>query len=415
MSEFDHALLYGFLAAFGGGLLVGIERERDQGEAAARSAAGVRTYTLAAVSGIVAALLGAVAVAIGIAATAALAYASYQHSREHDPGLTSEVTLVLVFLLGALAHTQAQLAAALFVATAILLESKQALHRFTRQVLTDAELGDLLLLAASALIVLPLLPDRTVDPFDVLNPRTLWLLVVLVMGINAAGYVALRALGARRGLLLAGFLGGFVSSTATIGGMGQRAKATPTARRPAVAAALLSNVPTVIQLGVILAALAPMLLRALAPALVAAGVAAVLVAAAYGLRTRSVEGDGDPATIAGRPFDFRHALLFAAIIAAALLLSAALNQWIGDGGAVLAAAAAGLADVHAAAASVGQLRARAALPQAQATTALAAAFVTNSIVKCIAAWGAGGAAFARPVLVGLLLVNLAFVAGLALG
>lgn len=264
MSEFDRALMYGFLAAFGGGLLVGIERERDQGGDGGPGAAGVRTYTLTAVAGIVAALIGAIAVAVGIAAFAALAHASYQRSRERDPGLTSEVTLVLVFLLGALALAQAQLAAALFVATAILLESKQALHRFTRQVLTDAELGDLLLLAASALIVLPLLPDRTIDPFGVLNPRTLWLLVVLVMAINAAGYVALRALGARRGLLLAGFVGGFVSSTATIGGMGQRAKATPAARPSAAAAALLSNVPTLIQLGVIFAALAPGLLRAFA-------------------------------------------------------------------------------------------------------------------------------------------------------
>jgi uncharacterized membrane protein (DUF4010 family) len=257
-----------------------------------------------------------------------------------------------------------------------------------------------------------LLPDRTVDPFEVLNPRTLWLLVVLVMGINAAGYIALRVLGARRGLLLAGFLGGFVSSTATIGGMGQRAKATPAARAPAAAAALLSNVPTVIQLGVIFAALAPALLRVFAPALIAGGFAACVVALVYALRARTADG-GEPAAIAGRPFDFRHALLFAAIIATALLLSAALHRWIGDGGVVVAAAAAGLADVHAAAASIGQLGARSALPQAQAALALGAAFVTNSTVKCIAAFGTGGAAFGRPVLAGLLLINLAFLAGLA--
>jgi uncharacterized membrane protein (DUF4010 family) len=413
VSELD-PLLYGFLAASGGGLLVGIERERDHGDAAGPNAAGVRTYTLAAVAGTVAALIGTIAVAVGLAAFAALAHASYQRSRETDPGLTSEVALVLVFLLGALAHAQAQLAAALFVATAILLESKQALHRFTRQVLTDAELADLLLLAASALIVLPLLPDRTVDPFGVLNPRTLWLLVVLVMGINAAGYIALRALGARRGLLLAGFLGGFVSSTATIAGMGQRAKAMPAARAPAVAAALLSNVPTVIQLGVILAALAPSLLRTFAPALMAAGIAAALVATGYSLRARTSDGSVDPAAIAGRPFDFRHALLFAAIIAGALLLSALLRRWIGEGGVVVAAAAAGLADVHAAAASIGQLGAHAALPVEQAVLALGAAFVTNSAVKCIAAYGAGGAAFARPLLVGLLVINLAFLGTLAL-
>jgi uncharacterized membrane protein (DUF4010 family) len=413
MGEFDQALLYGFLAAFGGGLLVGIERERDQGTAAERSAAGVRTYALAAVSGIVAAVLGAFAVAVGIAATAALAYASYQRSREHDPGLTSEITLVLVFLLGALAHARPQLAAALFVATAILLESKQTLHRFTRQVLTDAELGDLLLLAASALIVLPLLPDRPIDPFGVLNPRMLWLLVVLVMAINAAGYVALRALGARRGLLLAGFLGGFVSSTATIAGMGQRARAMPAARRPAVAAALLSNLPTVIQLGVVIGALSPALLLALLPALGVGAAAAALVALAYGYRAREAPVDGASARLAPRPFDFRHALLFAAVIAVALLLSAVLYRWIGDGGVVIAAAAAALADVHAAAASIGQLSAQSGLSHTQAFIALGAAFAANSVTKCVAAFGSGGAAFGRPLLAGLLVVNIAFVGTLA--
>jgi uncharacterized membrane protein (DUF4010 family) len=198
------------------------------------------------------------------------------------------------------------------------------------------------------------------------------------------------------------------------GGMGQRAKAMPAARPSAVAAALLSNVPTVIQLGVIFAALAPALLRPLAPALLAAGVSATLVALAYSLRTRNAAAHAEPAAIAGRPFDFRHALLFAAIIAAALLLSAMLHRWIGDGGVVVAAAAAGLADVHAAAASIGQLSAHAALPMEQAVFALGAAFVTNSVVKCIAAYGAGGAAFARPLLAGLMLINLAFLGALAL-
>src|SRR5690606_14828294 len=100
--------------------------------------------------------------------------------------------------------------------------------------------------------------------------------------------------------------------------------------------------------------------------------------------------------------------------AAALLLSAALHQWVGDSGAVIAAAAAGLADVHAAAASIGQLGAQAALPTGQASMALGAAFATNSVVKCVAAYAGGGATFARPLLAGLLLVNLAFLGTLAL-
>lgn len=414
MMDADHALLSAFFAAFGGGLLVGIERERNKGDGPDRAAAGVRTYTLVALTGVVGALLGNVALALAGAAVALLAYAGYERTRTRDPGLTSETALIFVFLLGALAAQRAQLAAALYVMTAIVLVSKQSLHRFTRQVLSDAELGDLLLLAASVLIVLPLLPDRTIDPFGVLNPRKLWLLVVLVMSINAAGYIALRALGARRGLLLAGFLGGFVSSTATIGGMGQRARSMPATRPSAIAAALLSNIPTVIQLAVILAAVAPALLRAFMPGLIAAGVSAAAIASLFVWRAGRTDAAIEQATVGKRPFDIGHALLFAAIVAVALVLSAALHAWIGGGGVIVAAAATGLADVHAAAVSIGQLNATSTLPPAQAMIALAVAFIANSAVKCVAAFGTGGVAYARPLIAGLAVIDLAMVTALVL-
>ena len=409
----ESTLLYGLLAALGGGLIVGIERERGKGTGPERGAIGARTCLLAALAGTVCALLGNVALALGGAAITVLASLAYLHSRASDPGLTSEVAFVLVYLLGALAATRAQLAAGLFVLTALVLASKPWLHRFTRQSLTGAELDDLLLLAASALIVLPLLPDRAIDPFDVLNPRRLWLLVVLVMAINAAGYVALRALGARRGLLLAGFLGGFVSSTATIGSMGQRAAAMPQARGSAIAAALLSNVPTVLQIGVILAALSRPLLFALAPALAAAGLVAVALAIVSVVRAGAT-GHEAPAATASRPFDLGHALLFGAIVAAALLLSAALHAAIGDSGALLAAVAAGLADVHAAAVSLGQLAATATLPVEEAALGVTLAFVANSFVKCAAAFASGGRAFARPLIGGVLAIDAALLLAWAL-
>lgn len=416
MLSFDLSVVPQLLAALGGGLLVGIERERSKGSEPERESAGVRTFALAALVGAISAMLGTGVLVLSAIAIAALVLVSYVRSNGHDPGLTSEVALYLVFLLGALSTQQPQIAAALYVVVAIVLAFKQALHHFTRQVLTEAELGDLLLLAASVLIILPLLPDRAVDPFEVLNPRKLWLLVVLVMTINAAGYIALRLLGARRGLLLAGFLGGFVSSAATIGSMGQRARAVPQARDAAVAAGLMSNVATIIQLVVILAALSVEMLREVAPALATAGLATAVVALLSYLRVRSGNRPRvDQDTTAERPFDLGHALVFAAIIAVALLLSAALRAWLGTSGVIIAAAAAGLADVHAAAVSLGQLNAATALPVGEAGIALAAAFATNSLVKCVAAFATGGMAYARPMIAGIVVINLALVAGLLLG
>jgi len=400
-------MTFGLLAAIGGGLLVGIERERHKGTGPRREPAGVRSFTVVALVGAVSAILGPVAIGVGGAAVGAMAVVAHRQNAAHDPGLTTELALLATFFLGAVSLDQPQLGAALFVALGVLLQSKDALHHFTRRVLTERELDDALLLAASVLIVLPLLPDRTIDPLAVLNPRKLWLFAVMVMAINAAGYVALRALGGRRGLLLAGFFGGFVSSSATIASMGHRAAESPGLRRNCVAAALFSCIATVIEIGLILAVIAPALLRDVGPALVAAGAVAVVTALAVVGRDHARPADRHE-MVAGRPFAIRHAILFAGIVAVALLLSKILQAQVGGNGALAAAAATGLADVHAAAVSLAELVATAGLSIPDGARALAAAFTTNSIVKAFAAT-TGGAAYASAVVVGVALVNLALV------
>lgn len=403
-------LSFGLLAAVGGGLLVGIQRERRKGTGVQRQPAGVRSFTVVALLGAVAALLGPTMVAVGCASVAALAAVSHWHSAEHDPGLTTELSLLATFLLGATALGTPALGAALFVALAALLQSKETLHDFTKRVLGERELDDALLLAASVLIVLPLLPDRPVDPWDALNPRRLWLVAVLVMSINAAGYIALRALGGRHGLPLAGFFGGFVSSSATIAGMGQRASSTPTVRRGAIAAALLSNVATVVEITLICGAIQPTWLRALALPLVAAGAVAIVTALPFVGGARAAPGARDEA-VRGRPFALGQAVLFAGIVAVAVLLSKLLQGLLGSGGVIAAAAATGFADVHAATVSLAQTVDGETL--ARASQALAAAFTSNSIVKCVAA-GTGGVAYARAVIPGIVAINAAFVLAVVL-
>ncbi|HEX7112744.1 MAG TPA: MgtC/SapB family protein, partial [Mizugakiibacter sp.] len=134
---FDEGTLLGLLAAFGGGLLVGTERERRKGVGPARGVAGVRTYSLAALLGAVAAMLGTPVLLLAGAGVLTLVAIGYLRTREHDPGLTSETALLLVFLLGALALHAAQIAAALFVLVTIVLAGKQRMHRFVRQVLSE--------------------------------------------------------------------------------------------------------------------------------------------------------------------------------------------------------------------------------------------------------------------------------------
>ncbi len=397
--EFDTVPLFGLLTALGGGLLVGTERERRRAESSAELPAGVRTCILAALAGALSAILGTPALIVAGLGVVAFTLASYWRSQQFDPGLTTEFALLTTYLLGVLAMSRTQLAAGLFVLLAIVLAVKESLHRFTRQVLSREELGDALLLAASALIVLPLLPDRVVDPFAVLNPRKLWLLAVLVMTINAFGYVALRAFGAGRGLELAGLFGGFVSSAATIVSMGQRARTDPALRPCCIAAALLSNIATVIQFSLILLVVAPALLSRIAVPVGATGLTALVVGGfavwrAQGTKLHIVE------STYGRPFALTQALLFALIVAMALFGAAALRGWIGANGVFAAAAATGLADVHASAVAIGQLTVASGLSLETAVQALLVAFTANSLVKCISAMF-GAKDYARPVIAGI--------------
>lgn len=392
--------------AIGIGLLVGIERERRIGEDEAQVAAGVRTFALVGLAGALAERIGGAGLVVAGVFVALAALASYRASRMQDPGLTSEVAMLVVFLLGVLAMREAALAAGLGVAVALLLASKSRVHRFAREQLTAQELRDGLLLAAAAAIVLPLLPDRTIDPWGVLNLRKLWLLVVIVMAINAAGHVALRAFGARTGLLLAGLAGGFASSTATIAGMGARARRNPELAAACAGAGVLSNVSTVIQLGVIAGMLSPPLLRALWPALLAAGAVIALFAVFAARAARAARGREDG--LVGRAFEPRHAVLFVAMVAGVLLLSAAMLAWLGDAALEWTLAASGLADVHAAAASAAQLAASQRIDVAVAVHGVALAFAANSLVKLGMAFASGGRAYGLRILPGVAGMALAF-------
>jgi len=406
MADID--TLRGLAVALGIGLLVGVDRERrkhgDDGQA--RSAAGVRTFALVGLAGAVAELLGGVGIAVAGAFTGLAALASYRYRRSRDPGLTTEVAMLVVFLLGVLAMREVALAAGLGVAVALLLSAKSRVHRFVSQVLTEQELHDAFLLAAAAAIVLPLLPDRAIDPWQVLNLRKLWLLALIVMAINAVGHAALRALGARTGLLLAGLAGGFASSAATIASMGSRAKENPSLAMACAGAGVVSNVSTIVQLAVITGTLSPPLLRALWPPLLAAGGVIILFALGAAWATRNVQVNDSG--IVGRAFAPKHALAFVVIVAGVTLLSAGMVTWLGDAGLEWSLALSGLADVHAAAASAAQLVAIGRFEPHAVAPAMALALAANSLTKIVLAFATGGRAYALRLLPGIVGMVVAF-------
>lgn len=383
-------------AALGAGLLIGVERERSQPP---ESPAGLRSFVLASLAGSVAAVLGPLALAVVLAGFALLTFSGYVQTRKSDPGLTTEFALLLTVLIGALAQQTPGWAAGLAVVVAGVLASKTTLHGFVRNVLSTQEMESALLLAASALVVLPLLPDQKIAWLAGLNLHTLWLLAVLVMSIESFGHVAVRALGSQRGLALSGLAGGFVSSTATIAGMAQRARLEPAARADCLRAALLSNVATVLELSALVALIQPTLLSGLLPAVGLYGAGALL---AVGLLWRSRPSTEQPSSTdaqhptAKRPFQPLHALLFACVLAVVLLVAELARSWLGGSGAIIATGLAGFADAHAASASAAQFAANGSFSSLQALLAIGLALSTNATSKVVAGfagaqWGFGAA------------------------
>jgi uncharacterized membrane protein (DUF4010 family) len=393
----------GLGVALGIGFLVGVDRERHKGSGPTRGPAGLRTFVLAAMLGATGELVGGVnGLIVAVAVVTLLAAIAYWRGPEDDPGLTTEISLVLTCLLGGVAQETPVLAAALGTLVALLLASRSWLHTLVRDRLSEREIMDGFLLAGAGLVILPVLPDRAIDPYEVVNPRLIWTLALLVMLINAAGYVALRTLGPTAGLALAGLAGGFVSSTATIATMGSRSRDQKDLLRAAAAGAALSSVATVVELAIIVAVTNRALLRPLWPALAAAGITAVAYGAAFSYHAARAKKPSDAPK--GRAFELRTPLILAAAITIVSFVAAFLSSRYGSQGGLFGIAVAGFADAHAAAASAGNLAKTASLSVGTGALAVLIALATNTVTKAVVAWVSGGPAFALRVIPGVLLM-----------
>ena len=400
--------------AIGIGLLIGAERERRKGSGSQRGAAGVRTFALAAFAGALSSYLQSEALLVVVAAGAVLFSAlAYRHTARRDPGLTTEFALLVTVLLGALTIQNPLLAAGLSVVVTILLAARERMHRALKNLLSEQEAHDALVFLAATLVILPIVPNRALGPFHAFNPRKIWELVVLVMAVGAASYIALRALGSRLGLALAGFVGGFISASATIGLMGNRAKRNPELGSAAASSAIFATVATVVQMFLVLLATNVVTCRALTMPLLFAGAAAIGYAVVFITLTSKIPTTNEPT--AGRAFDLRLAFIFAMTITVILFLCAFLNQRYGTRGLLLGAALSGFADTHATAISIASLVSAGKLAPESAVLPILFGFATNTLTKAVVASAVGGYRFALRILPGLIAVVLAAFFGMWLG
>jgi len=383
-----------FLLSLALGLLVGIERERAFSGENRHIPFGARTFALIALLGTLAAHLSNPAVAFALAAfVATITIAAYLRppvEGRHDSGTTTEVAAMITFGIGWLAAGEPRLAAMLGVIVAAVLWLKPRIHAFAHEGLNDQEVKAALTFLVIALVVLPLVPNRYVDPWDIANPSKLWLLFVLIAGVGFAGYIAVRALGPTRGLATAGFFAGLVSSTAATLSLSQRARTQPEFTGAFATGIVLANVASALAQMLVVAVAAPALLGDAAVLLGAPILVGALgtVAAIWFLRRRAVPGP-DAAFRLANPLELKPALAMAAAFAVVLAVAAVAGRLFGTYGVIATAAIAGTNDVHAATLAASTLAVAGSISPHDALLAMLVAFVVNMVVKVTIAGFAG--------------------------
>ena len=379
------------------GFLIGVERGwREREEKEGERAAGLRTFALIGLfGGLVGSLSllsgGALAWIAGLLAlTAAFGVWSYRESAaEGDFSVTNLVAAMTVYVLGVTAVIgDPRAAAGAGVVAAALLAGREALHRLVSR-LSWIELRSGLLLLAMTAVVLPLLPDRPVDPLGALNPRELWLLMTLTAAVSYCGYVALKVAGPGKGPPIAGLAGGLASSTAVTIAMARLSRSAADARGPGLGAALAAMVSLVRATG-----LAVALQPSLAPLVAGPALTGALVfglAGSLPLLRRKAARETSPEI--GIPFELSTVLGFGLLLAAVTLAGAWVRQHAGPAGGYAFAAVSGLLDVDAITLSTARSVARGADP-AFAARAILAAFAANAFQRAVFAWVFGTRAFA---------------------
>ncbi|MEJ2602869.1 MAG: MgtC/SapB family protein [Gammaproteobacteria bacterium] len=388
----DFGIFEPLAIALGLGLLVGTQRERDEEH---RRIAGVRTFALitlvGAVCGVLAESHGGWVIASGLLGVTALFILGNVVRMRQDPehaGLTTEIAGLLMFGVGAMLTTGIEApAVALAGVAAVLLQWKTKLHGLISAI-GEREFAAMMQFVLVALVILPVVPDQTMGPYDVLNPFTLWLMVTLIVGISLAAYLAYRVLGVRGGSLAGGILGGLISSTATTVSYARQCAGNPAAAPAAALVILIASTIVYARVGIELGAVAPDLLRlgALPLAAMTAFMAVLCSILFMKIDTRSMA----PPDLEN-PAQLRTALVFGVLYAVILLLVTAVREEVGNDAAIYGVAViSGLTDVDALTLSTAELFSQERLSGDAAWRAILIATLSNLAFKIGATAVLGG-------------------------
>lgn len=391
--------LYPFIVSILIGALIGTERQRRLAEEKTRGVAGLRTFMLISLLGTLVATLadhyGQIFALAAFASFTILVGMGYVTSCNTLGRIdfTGAVAAVVTFSLGMLAKFTESilLAVALAIITTWILATRTITHRYV-EALSETDLLDTLKMGIIALVIYPLLPDTPIDPWGVLNPRDIWLMVVLVSLIGYIGYVLIRILGAERGLILTGVLGGLVSSTAVTTAMASGVKENRELLYSAVFATAIASCTMFPRLLFIVLVVNRDLFLSLLPHLLSMTIAGVILVYMFQRSGEHLEKNVEVKD----PFRIIPALKFGAFFAFVLLASKLASIYFGNAGAYAASMIAGLADVDAITLSMSTL-AQSSITPATAVNAITLAAMTNTLVKLLIAYILGTREFGNRI------------------
>ncbi|GAB2657834.1 MgtC/SapB family protein [Vibrio panuliri] len=346
--------------------------------------AGIRTFSLVGLLGGLVGILSLhytpLLIGFALIALVILACIAFviQQKKSEDISITGVVSLIITFVLGALAVSgEAVLAAAAAVITAVVLDNKKELHQ-ALQKLQEYELDAALRLLLISIVLLPLLPNQTFGPWNSLNPYEIWWMVVLIASISFVGYFAIKIGGAKRGILFTSVFAGLSSSTALTLQFSHLSREQPSIS-PLLASGILLSCGTMFpRLLIVLSVLNPALVRLLWPIILIMMVALYLPAW-WIWRSSRVETIEQP-NQKGNPLALQSALFFGVVLAVIMLLSNALSEWFGSAGTLILAALSGITDVDAISLALGRQSTQQLSVQTAALGIFIAASV-NTIVK----------------------------------
>lgn len=391
-----------FAISFLIGLIVGIERERSH--PVGMQAMGVRTFILLALLGSIAGWLGNSPMAIIISAFALgiilLGYIRstdkhrYHKNKEDEErsgiGITTEISAAIVFCLGFVSLQAPILAGAVGTGVLLVLVGRKRLHKFSREQLTPEEIRAATTMLVIALVFLPFLPNYTIDPWNLFNPQRFGELILIIATLQFGGYIAIRVFGQNLGIIMTGFFGGLVSSTAVFVTLPRLVKERPQLIYPAVTAGILATIGMLVELSIILLAVSPTLFTTLMWAILAmigTGLLSIFLVTHNHIHENVIENPLNP-------LDLKLVLRLAGLIGGMIFLVALIKYYTGNSGMQLLAFLAGLFEVHGITLATANLEIQQQISLMNASVCVGIAVLASYITKFVILWSAGRNQFA---------------------